>query len=55
MRRQKEIDGKACSHAEGQEVSGEHRFDLFFTRFGTMNSPVGRPRWLAKIVNLKDR
>jgi hypothetical protein len=29
MRRQGEIRGKACSHAEGQEISGEHRFDLF--------------------------
>ena len=29
MRRQGERRGQACSHAEGQEVSGEHRFDLF--------------------------
>ncbi len=29
MRRQGEIRDKKSSHAEGQEVSGEHRFDLF--------------------------
>jgi hypothetical protein len=29
VRRQKEFRGKRSSHAEGQEVSGEHRFQLF--------------------------
>jgi hypothetical protein len=29
VRRQKEFRGKRSSHAEGQEVSGEHRFLLF--------------------------
>ncbi len=29
MRRQGEIRGQACLHSEGQEVSGEDRFDLF--------------------------
>jgi hypothetical protein len=29
MRRQGEIHDQSCSHAEGQEVSGEHRFQLF--------------------------